>query len=151
MTEDLVRAAGTLASEDILSILSIGANAKGLPELNAHLLPGDARFEAVVGGTRAALNARVARFLVQHFDTGALPSVGHLAATLGKLATGLPPLQRFDRRKLSDKEIRKYISKALKITPEKSKTRLLRQLRDSGSACEQSRFSIIYTKAVEDS
>ena len=151
MGSDLVGAAKTLASQDLLSILSIGADPKRLPQLKAHLLPADARFEAVVGGTRAALNARVARLLFRRVLNGARLSKELLSSTLTQLAVELPPLRRFNRRRLSDNEVRRFIENERRADPPVYKTRILRRLRASGAACEQNRFSEIFNQAVEES
>lgn len=149
MMHDLAAAAVALASRDLLSVLSAGADAMRAPELSAHLLSADARFEALVGGTRAALNARIARLVFQHLREGEMPTRPHLEATLQQLSSGLPPLRRFDRRKLSDEEVRQFIEEERRMDPAASKTRLLRRLRGRGSACEQARFSEIFREAHE--
>lgn len=149
MMHDLAAAAAVLGSRDLLSILSVGADATREPELTAYLLSVDVRFETLVGGTRAALNARIARLVFQHLGVGEMPSRPHLEATLQKLSSSLAPLRRFDRQKLSDEEVRQFIEEERRIDPSASKTRLLRGLRGRGSACEQARFSEIYSQTTE--
>jgi hypothetical protein len=151
MASDLHEATGGLASRNLLSILSIGANPKRLARLKAHLLPADARFEAVVGGTRTALNARVARYLFRQLPNGALPSKRRLGLTLARLATDLPPLQRFNRQRISDPQVRRFIDQERRADPQVTKTLLLKRLRASGMACEQFRFSEIFKQTVDDS
>jgi hypothetical protein len=148
MESDLLGAIETLSSKDLLSILSTGSTSKGLSRLNAYLLPADARFEAMVGGTRAALNARVARLLFQKVSNGVTPSRDVFTSMLVQFASDLPPLRRFCRRRLSDAEVRRFISDARRDDPTVSKSRLLRRLRDSGAACDQGRFSEVFGQAV---
>jgi hypothetical protein len=150
MVHDLVEAVAALESEDLLSVLSGGADAKRSPQLAAYLLPADAHFEAVVGGTRAALNARIARLVFQHLNDGDTPTRPHLSAILRQLSSKLPPLRRFDRRRLLDDEVRKLIEEERRADPAVSKTRLLRKLRAGGSACEQARFSEIFSQALKE-
>jgi len=150
MAPDLVEAIAALESEDLLSVLSGGADAKRSPQLAAYLLSADARFEAVVGGIRAALNARIARLVFQHLNDGDTPTRPHLEATLRQLCSELPPLRRFDRRRLSDNEVREFIEEERRADPVISKTRLLRKLRAGGSACEQDRFSEIFSQALKE-
>ncbi len=149
MISDVLEAIDALASQDLFSILSIGARSKRLTRLEARLLPADARFEAVVGGTRAALNVRIARFLFRRLASGTVPSTALLASVLARLSAELPPLRAFDRRRLSDKQVRRFIDKEKQADPSVSKTRLLKRLRASGAACEQARFSEIFKQAVE--
>lgn len=149
MMHDLVKAVAALASQDLLSVLSGGADAKHAPQLAAHLLSADARFEAIVGGTRAALNARIARLVFQHLNEGDTPTRPDLEATLLQLSCELPPLRHFGRNKLSDDEVRTFIKEERRANPAVSKTRLLRKLRAGGSACEQARFSEIFSQVPE--
>lgn len=145
MAEDLVEALAALRSQDLLSIVSSGTDAKRVPELASCLLPADARFEAIVGGTRAALNVRIARLMFQHAD-GQVLSRTHLGATLERLSSTLPPLRRFTRRRLSDDDVRAFIEEARQSDPSVSKTHLLRKLRAGDAACEQARFSDIFNQ-----
>lgn len=150
MRHDLVEAARALHSDDLLSILSVGANPKRLPDLAAGFLSADARLEAVVGGTRAALNARIARVLFQELDEGDAAERPQLEAALRRLSMDLPPLRRFDRRKFSDAEVRSFIEVERQANPGASKTGLLRKLRADGAACEQARFSEIFQQSIEE-
>lgn len=147
MSSDLLEAAATLASGDLLSMVSIGATERRLGQLQAHLLPADARFEAVVGGIRAALNARLARFLFRRLPRGATASKGLLSRMLARAATELPPLRHFQRERVSDDEVRKFIERGWRST-RSSKTVLLRRFRASGAACEQRRFSSIFNEVA---
>lgn len=150
MVHDLVEAIAVLESEDLLSILSGGADAKRLPQLAAYLLSANARFEAVVGGIRAALNVRIARLVLRHLNEVDAPTRPHLQATLRRLSSELPPLRRFDRRRLSDEEVRTFMEEERRVDPAASKTRLLRKLRAEGCACEQARFSRIFSQALKE-
>jgi hypothetical protein len=150
MAADLLHAVEALASDDLLSIVSIGAASSQQGILQAHLLPADARFEAVVGGTRAALNVRVARLLFRELPSGSLPSRKFLASKLAVLSADLPPLRQFNRRRLSDAEVLRFIDRERRAEPKVTKTQLLRRLRSSGAACEQVRFSEIFRRAHED-
>ncbi len=55
-----------------------------------------------------------------------------------------PPLPVYDRRPMTDAQVRAYIRRELKREGTQAHTPLLRKLRDQGSACEYSRFSAIY-------
>ncbi len=150
MRHDLIAAARALGSDDLLSILSVGGNPKRLPELAPCFLPADARLEAVVGGTRAALNARITRVLFQELDEGGAAGRPQLEAALQRLSVNLPPLRRFDRSKLSDAEVRRFIDEERQANPAASKSWMLRKLRADGAACEQKRFSEIFHQSIEE-
>jgi hypothetical protein len=45
---------------------------------------------------------------------------------------------------MSDEEVRGFVRKRLGEAPESRHTRLLRELRDSGRACEQGRFKQLF-------
>ena len=65
-----------------------------------------------------------------------------------KLLAKQPDIPRYDRSPMSDEEIRHFI--VLQLENEQlSRTPLLRRLRDSGRACEQSRFASLYRKVQE--
>jgi len=61
-----------------------------------------------------------------------------------RLMADCAPLQRFDRKKLSDREIADFIDSRRRGTANTSASQLLRELRDSGMACEQSRFRRLF-------
>ena len=65
---------------------------------------------------------------------------------LTELLAAAPALVKHERRQVSDNELREYIGQSLIRTPRPAASRLLRELRDSGLACEQKRFGRIYTQ-----
>ncbi|MEX2156705.1 MAG: hypothetical protein WD773_07675 [Gemmatimonadales bacterium] len=67
-----------------------------------------------------------------------------LRAWAKELATMQPPAPKYDHTPMSDDEVRHYISGKLDQAPSSKHTSLLRQLRDSGRACEQSRFRRLF-------
>lgn len=148
MERDLKAAAQALNSPALLSIMSVGANTRRWPTLGPHLLPADARLEAVVGGTRAALNARAMRRVLELLPSDQSASTHTLSAVLNELARDLPPLLRHDRRTLTDAQVLEFIGDARRRDPSIPKTRLLRDLRASGAACEQKRFSALFRQAL---
>ncbi len=57
------------------------------------------------------------------------------------------PLPRFDRKRLSDREIELWVTSDLKAHEGSvNKSISLRRLRDEGFACEQSRFGRIHSR-----
>ena len=59
---DVRKALERLDDPDLLSIISAGA--KKVDGLEEHLVPCDARLQALVGGARRSLNTRVARYVL---------------------------------------------------------------------------------------
>ena len=140
--DDLLRAVEGLSDTEHLSILSAGADPD--PELSAFLLPADARVQAVVGGSLQALNVRVAQQLI------AAGIVAHDAMRdeLTELLVDQRPLRRYDRRRVTDTEIRHFIQEQRAVDGGASPTSLLRVFRETGNACEQGRFAAVFHAEV---
>lgn len=145
-SDDLASAAVELARREQLSIICMGASRKTLRE---HMLPGDARLQHALGGTRQALNARVLAYLVA--EHGGSLTRDRAAATLETLLTCQPALVRYDRERCSDADVRSYIRARLRTDPSLSRGRLLRELRDLGKACEQARFASLFDSVSSQS
>jgi hypothetical protein len=137
---DAVEAAHHLRGHRQLAIISAGTRPSGT--LYPHFLPANARLQAVLGGTRQALNARIAGFLLSHIAPDLLLSRSRDA--LADLLAAQPPPPAYDRRRLSDDEVRLFIRRRLEIDNGLAKSRLLSELRHSGLACEQARFGQLY-------
>ncbi len=52
--------------------------------------------------------------------------------------------ERTERRRLTDEEFRLFIQERRMAEPDAKHTRLLKLLRESGCACEQSRFRALF-------
>ena len=107
------------------------------------LRPSDARLQAHFGGTRRALNARIASHLLERGIRSKAEAAEHLA----RLLASQSPIPRYNRTKRSDGELLEVIAARLASTSAPSANRMLRELRDSGLACEQRRFSRLYREA----
>jgi hypothetical protein len=107
--------------------------------LSPYLLPSDARLQSKVGGALASLNIRVTRHLIDNTAPGDW-SQKKLRALLAAWLEDQPERVRYDREPMSDEDVRREIRRALKSDPGARPTPLLRELRDSGRACEHSRF-----------
>ena len=135
-----IAAAASAAPDGAVSIISAGSRSLG--ELQDLLLPADARLQAALGGTRQSLNARIAAHLV---ESGADTHEGmrdHLASLLRRQ----PPVPVFDRLPLTDAEVRGFIRARLRGDGSATHSRLLRELRVSGRACEQGRFAALFAE-----
>jgi hypothetical protein len=138
-SDDLTAATAVLRRPVQLSVICTGAPRTTLPD---HMLPGDARLQHVLGGTRQALNVRILAHLL-HEHGGPL-TCDEAADTLDRLLSRQPPIHRHDRRSCSDAEVADFIRGQLRRDPSLSHSRLLRQFRDDGNACEQSRFVSLF-------
>jgi hypothetical protein len=139
-----VQAAVTLAScPDSFLLISAGTRQPG--DLGAILLPTDARLQSCLGGTRQALNVRVGERLLKERIRTRTDAVKYL----NDLLQAQPPLTRYDRKKLSDEEVTSLIMDGLARSPGASASRLLREFRDSGYACEQGRFGELHRRLTE--
>jgi hypothetical protein len=140
---DLTAACERSTDPDRLLIVSAGGRPDG--DLAAFAVPADARLQAHFGGTRRALNARIAADLLERGIRSRDEADGYLA----RLLAAQPPLPRYTRKRQSDGEIFDAIAARLAQAPETSANRMLRELRDAGLACEQHRFSRLYLQVAE--
>lgn len=139
--DDVAAAAARTADPD--SFMVICAGAKSTSSVPA-MVPADARLQAVLGGTRQALNVRIAARLLSIGITGRAEAV----RCLTRLLAGQPPVARYERKKLSDEELSGMIASRLSKEPRMSASRMLREFRDSGLACEQGRFGELHRVAA---
>ncbi len=121
-----------------VSVISAGTKDSGA--LADALLPGDARLQAAFGGTRQALNVRIA----EHLLTAGLIDHDDMAETLAKMLVDQPAIPRYERQAATDAEVRRFIRNRLRTDPSATHTRLLREFRDDQRACEQSRFAALF-------
>jgi hypothetical protein len=143
MIDDLETALLTLKERDSLIIISAGA--KSLEGLTDNLVPCDARLQARVGGARHSLNVRIAKMVLRQARRWPL-RLSILSDRLEKLVAEQSIYTRLDRRPMTDEQVRQYIAKSLAQNSRLKHTPLLRQLRDGGWACEQSRFNVLFNE-----
>lgn len=142
---DLTAAREELVDPALLAVVSAGAKYQGLHD---NLLPGDARLQNALKGSRLSLNARIAALLLANADRHEF-ELPRTAAFVETLLAEQPALTVYDRTPLSDDEVIAYIREQWTPSPGASRTELLRRLRASGRACEQKRFSALYSTALE--
>ena len=90
-----------------------------------------------------AVSIRLASKIVECIDETELTrdAVNELTS---KLMATASPLVNYGRSPLTDEEVSSFVAKALKADGPISCSALLRTMRDSGMACEQSRFRRLY-------
>lgn len=141
---DLRTALGA-AHDGQVSIIAAGATPD--PDLTAWHLPANARLQHHLGGTRGSLNVRVAKQVL----IAGLSDHAAMSEHLRRQLAAAPTLISYGRRRLSDDDVLAFIRQRLTVDPNVSHTRLLRELRASGSACEQARFGDLFTTAARSS
>jgi hypothetical protein len=141
-SEDVEAAAASLQSSDRVAVFSAATGSLGT--LERFRVPSSARLQALLGGARQSLNARLLKRALEEAKHNASLTAPALRAWAKELATMQPPAPRYDHTPMSDDEVRSYVSSKLEENPSAKHTALLRQLRDSGRACEQSRFRRLF-------
>jgi hypothetical protein len=136
--DDIAAATRQVADPDNFMVVSAGARSPG--SAGVAMVPADARLQAFLGGTRQALNARIAAYLL---STG-ISSRAEATHCMTRLLAEQAPVTRYERKKLSDQEVIEIIARRLTQAPGTSASRLLREFRDAGYACEQQRFAGLY-------
>ncbi|ABS05842.1 hypothetical protein [Kineococcus radiotolerans] len=163
---------GHAVQEELHAVAHVGADAlliggasdiDGLPRLAA-----DRRLRSHLGGTLTSLNVRTALAWLQRLSPSTTTSSGSALATTAGPLVGGPTLtstaawrrwrrwstahaheEVYDRRPLSDEQVRAYIGTRHALMARPSRTTLLRALREDGYACEQSRFGHLYTQVLQ--
>lgn len=143
LLDDLMSAQQALASRNLLLIVSAGTEPAGV--LSENILPLDASMQSLVGGTRLSLNVRLLAWLLRtsHEHQFQLDSVRRQVRDVPRTRPDMA-----ERRRLSDDEVMTFIQRRRRDDAQATKSQLLHDLRASGSACEQGRFSGLFRLAV---
>lgn len=141
--DDIAAAAGLVADTDTFMVISAGARHPG--SIGAVMVPSDARLQGFLGGTRQVLNARIAA----HLLSAGISGRAEAANCMARLLAEQPPVIRYERKRLSDRKVTEMIADRLAQAPDMSASRLLREFRDAGYACEQQRFAELHRQVVE--
>ena len=145
VANDLKQARHHMGQDGRLIVLTCDAGlAREFPDASVLC---DSRLQTVVHGPRNSLTVRVFRLLLSR-----VRDIGIAARTwrdhVAELAERQPPIARYDRAKMTDVEIRRFIGEQLVSDTGASHSVLLRRLRDGGSACEQKRFRDAYLTVI---
>ena len=140
IADDIRDGATHLAEPDQLSIICAGV--RTLEGLDGNLVPCDARLQAETGGALRSLNTRLANKILR--ESRVPPRSTSLTKRYRKLLKQQPAIETYDRRPISDSEVKRFIRQQLKGDITLRHTPLLRRLRESDKACEQKRFASLY-------
>lgn len=110
----------------------------GLPRI-----PADMGLRHQLGGTASSITLRMARRWLAELSGTDLHHPRD-ARRWSKWANSTSQLERYDRQPATDSELRTMIKRLTTADPSLSATRALRALRDSGVACEQKRFGLLF-------
>jgi hypothetical protein len=112
-------------------------------KLRDHIVPSVESLQSLLGGALGSLHARVASLIFRNAHKWDLRA-DSLRKRLKKLASKGRSLRRYDRKRLSDREIKSFIRESLRRSPQISCSLLLQKLRRSNLACEQKRFTNLF-------
>ena len=147
MEDDLSSAISKARHPDRILIVSRpGAFVKNV--LVNHIIPSDARLQRSVGGARTSLHVRVAKKILEEIPQWEF-SATVLRAHYRRVLANSAEAPTFDRERLTDEQVERFIRAEVHRTPGVSCTRALRALRDRGHACEQSRFKGLFHRTLK--
>jgi hypothetical protein len=147
MRDDLT-AAAQLSSPSKFGIVSAGFRKIG--ELEPYIVPADSRFQRTLKGPTHSLNVAIVRHAVRASESW-YPDVTELRAQFGRELKSLLPMAVYDHAAQSDEQVQDFIRRESALSPEISRTQLLRRLRSKGLACEQARFKKLYLSLLASS
>lgn len=133
-----------------LVILCPGAAADPQHPLADYLLPIDARIEAELKTTRSDLGAAALLWLFQRHPPRLGWDLSKIRIDLKSFTHTLPPIRNFDRQRMTDEAVFRFLDKEALKLEKPTASRLLRNLRDAGLACEQKRFRDLFHSWLEE-
>ena len=111
-------------------------------------VPGQLRIR--FGGTMSSTGVRVASAMVAEIERSGGLHGDEARRRVASWSAATSPLPRFERKRLSDRDIELWITSDLEAHPgSMNKSAALRRLRDDGLACEQARFGRLHDRASE--
>jgi hypothetical protein len=142
MEDDLVAAVGHVRNRG--AVLIVSSRSPSDKALLSTWIPSLGALQSSLGGALVSLHARVARHLILS-TTPRNFRKEKLADMTTKLGEGVvSSVKRAAGSAVSDDDVIAFIRQRLAADPKGSHTRLLRELRDSGQACEQGRFRRLF-------
>jgi len=141
ISEDLAVALTALSKPERLVIISAGKRRHG--DLNRNVIQPSSRLQTTLGGALGSLNVRVATAILNGIP---VENLNHSSAStvVSSLLSGSKPRKIPQRIQLTDSAIIRNIVRSIKDLSNPSYTGLLRELRDSGHACEMKRFKRLF-------
>lgn len=125
-------------------LLVFGSGAP-MPGLEQYWIEVPGALRLALGGSLASTSVRTVRAVIDDAQ-GSVLTADVARASVSRLAAGVGPLPRHDRRRLDDGLILKWIVRCIENDPACTKTVALRKFRDAGNACEQARFGRLFAE-----
>jgi hypothetical protein len=146
--------------DDLMGVLKVHGSSKRLvivsgdprscrDELQGSWIESTARLQFKVGGSLPALHARVARQILNDAPRFGLEASA-LRARWARISERSPEIMKPVRTPASDLDVKSFIRESLQKEPSLKHTRLLRDFRSSGHACEQSRFRELFQQVLSE-
>jgi hypothetical protein len=115
----------------------------GLPRIKS-----DLGLRHALGGTSLSLNLRMAEAWLRGLTEPKLTDASRMKCWVA-WADGVRRTEHYDRKTMTDLQVLKFIHFLKGEESTVLRTRALRQLRDSGHACEQKRFARLFAQTVQ--
>ena len=127
----------------------LGSNLGDLRMKNIIETPGKLRM--TLGGSLQTVNIRLVEYLLTQTELleKSTTSVAEVSSAVERLAKNSTQLPKYERSKSTDLEIEKFIRSRFNKLKKDSHSRALRDFRNTGNACEQSRFKKIFISVME--
>lgn len=119
-------------------------------EVDRCILSIDSRFEHIRKSTRGDIGPNALEWLSRTYPPDKGWDIGSIQSDLIKLFKKLPPIRRYNRKLLTDKDVLSFISNRAPKHACPSASSLLRELRSSGYACEQKRFGSLFHSFMDN-
>ena len=145
VSDDLARATTHLSDPQRLMVFSSGVCPD--PRIADSWIHVPAKARQSLGGSLASLSVRAAKYILGLSQPTALNAYS-ARSTLSALTRSLDELPQIRRHRQTDDEIVDWITAEALRSPGLTKTTALRRLRDSGRACEQSRFGDLFAETA---
>lgn len=146
MADDLLEASTHLRGRGSLVLVSSKAPSNE-PALHPFLLPSRSGLQQALGGALTSLHARTARHLLQVVDPKSFTRE-NFSSMSDELDRKSKNVVRRAGAVVTDDEVLSFIKESIKAGGKPSHTRLLREFRGSGRACEQSRFRSLFQRVT---
>jgi len=143
LEKDLLAAAEHL--DDPRRLVVVSGHEMKAGRLGNHVISSDSSLQNRLGGARTSLHARVGRKLLD-FAVSSGWDIEKLRDRYRRMLESTPEANLTERRRLTDDDVRRFIVQQLAKDPRAKATGLLRQLRESGQACEQARFKGLFVE-----
>jgi hypothetical protein len=131
-----------------VALISVGLASEGDSSVPTSLLPVAARLKQTVGGAMQGVNARLAEKVVREYASW-FPRVDRLDGLVREWVGAAAPLPAFHRAVQTDDDVKQFIREFSRLGYALSKSAALRAFRDSGRACEQTRFGRLYREVMD--